>query len=139
VKSHIGRDVSCTFRLCGKAVRFLVLRAWNRNRVPRRKVPTFKRRVIVALLVHRFVKALSPTKPPPKLDATPVDVKLVDKFILELPKSTRRAMDALPTKLVEEEALVIDMKYALVHDYNVLHKGKNDEWIVTRLDAIQMR
>ena len=33
-------------------------------------------------------------------DAAPVDAKLVDKVIYELPKSTRRAMNALPTKLV---------------------------------------
>ena len=34
---------------------------------------------------------------------------------------------------------MIDMKYALVHDNSVLHKGKNDDWIVTNLDAMQIR
>lgn len=67
VKKNICRDAICTFKLCCDAVRFLVRRGRNRNLVRRRKAPTFKRRVIVALLVHRFIKALSPTKPPPKL------------------------------------------------------------------------
>ena len=60
VKSNILQD-------WGKAMRFLVRRARHRNVVRRRKVPTFKRRVNVALHAYRFVKALSPTKPPPKL------------------------------------------------------------------------
>lgn len=31
------------------------------------------------------------------------------------------------------------MKYALVHDYNVLHEGENGKWIVSKLEAIQIR